>query len=336
MKFSSILGLASLVASSASANFFSAGPVAPAELPADKLYPQGRIFPFGGFSGNVERDEASGFTTYGPVYRQNEHFLEQVEGSDLLAIYSVGIDMNFHERNGEPKLVLSDKEIREEITRQVKAVADDERIGWWYVTPEEIRFWYADELNYLEVATEAIRESDPLNRPIWMYEPNHRSKDALMKTTPFLDVIGKGAYVNYAGQKDTRVWVRRSMELQEEVIKDLRGDRFSILVPEMFREPEVEDLAWIRDWVRHDVYLGLVAGAKGVVVYSLFPRGGFSSFPEYYEAYAEIAREVASEDGLGQVFLFGERRNDIRVKLEKGTPSVSPTVGRGGVEEEIE
>tara|TARA_R100000027_G_scaffold53229_3_gene42082 strand:+ start:8815 stop:10044 length:1230 start_codon:yes stop_codon:yes gene_type:complete len=336
MKLLSLLSLTSLVASSASAFFFTEGPVAPVDLPSDKLYPQGRIFPFGGFSGNVVRDEANGFTTYGPVYRQNDEFLDQVEDSDLLTIYSVGIDMNFHERNGEPKRILSDDEIREEITRQVEAVVDDERVAWWYLVPEEIRFWYKDELNYLEVASEAIRDSDPYDRPIWMYEPNHRGAEALMITSPFLDIVGKGAYVNYAGQKDTRVWIRRGMELQAEVIDDLRGDRISILVPEMFREPDQEDLPLIRDWVRHDVYLGLVEGAEGVIVYSLFPRGGFPSFPEYYAAYAEVAQELTGELGLGQVLLFGERRKDIKLKLSKEVPSVSPMSGRGGIDEEFE
>ena len=48
----------------------------------------------------------------------------------------------------------------------------------------------------------------------------------------------------------------------------------------------------IPKWVRHDVYLSLISGAKGIVVFSGWRRPKFPAFDRYFEAYAECAREI--------------------------------------------
>ncbi len=330
-----LLACAALLSLPTGAAFFEPGPVAPDSLPADKLYPQGQQFPMGGFSGIPERDKAAGFNCYGPVYGQQAVFLTRARENGLFAIYTVAIEMNFLEKHDKPKKVLTSEEIREEIARQVSAVAEDETIAWWYLRPEELRYWKEDEIEYLRAATEAIRENDPLQRPIWMYEPNHRNTAALMETNQYLDIIGKGTYTNYAGQKYNRVWCRWSLEQEIEAAKRLGGGQISILVPEMWQEPEPEERTRIEAWVRHDCYAGLVADAKGIFVFSNFARANFPSFYDYYAAYSQIAQEMTGSPQLGQVFLFGERRYDVTLTVTNDAPMVSPKIGVGGMKEEV-
>ena len=79
--------------------------------------------------------------------------------------------------------------------------------------------------------------------------------------------------------------------------------------------------------MRHDVYLSLVSGAKGVVVFSLAKRPGFDAYDRYFDAYAQIARELAGEKKLGELFLFGKRLDRLKVEVVSGPAAVAVDVG---------
>ncbi|MBI5687941.1 MAG: hypothetical protein HZC54_22955 [Verrucomicrobia bacterium] len=306
----------------AGGGFFDPAPDPAASLPADRIYPQGRIFPFSGYSGKPDREKANGFTMHGPVYG-NKKFeaLEANEKAGLPFPYTIGLDMKFH---SDKPLVLTEAEIKEAITKQVAEVAARTNICWWYLAPEEIRYWRKNEIAYMKAASEAIRAADPLKRPIWMYDPNHRDAKALVQTGANLDLIGKGCYVNYAGYQDRRVWVRWGMEQEVEAVRQLRGRRVPLLVPELCKDPDPALFSQIPAWVRHDVYCGLIHGAKGVVIWSLFKRTGVrQSYDIWYEAYATAARQLTGERKLGEVFLFGESRRDLTVKQLSGPTTVT-------------
>ncbi|MCX6898269.1 MAG: hypothetical protein NT105_06170 [Verrucomicrobia bacterium] len=303
-------------------DFFRAAPDSGASLPADRIYPQGRIFPFSGFSGKPEREKANGFTMHGPVYGNKKlEALEANEKAGLPFPYTIGLDMKFH---SDKPLVLTEAEIKAIITKQVAEVASRTNICWWYLTPEEIRSWRKNEIAYMKAASEAIHAADPMKRPVWMYDPNHRDAKALVQTGAHLDLVGKGCYVNYAGYQDRRVWVRWGMEQETEAICQLRGHRAPLLVPELCKDPDPALFSQIPAWVRHDVYCGLIHGAKGVVIWSLFKRTGVrQSYDIWYEAYATAARQLTGERKLGEVFLFGEPRQDLKVKQLSGPPTVT-------------
>lgn len=160
---------------------------------------------------------------------------------------------------------------------------------------------------------DTIRETDPLKRPVFMYEPNHRTAKALAKNAPHLDIIGKGMYTNYASRGENRVWCRWTVEQEVEAIEKAgRPGAIPIAVSEMFQTPEEELLDRIPAWVRHDVYLALASGAKGVLVFSASKRPDFDRAREIYlETYLEVCRELTGADGLGRVFLFGEPLDDL-------------------------
>jgi len=170
--------------------------------------------------------------------------------------------------------------------------------------------------------------------------------------------VGKGMYVNYSGMMDQRVWCRWTIEQQIAAIAAANPDAMPIAVPEMFQHPGCHNGAFleneetlvplIRDWVRHDMYAALISGAKGAAVFAVIsrPRNAppFTGriHRAYYDTYASIARELTGELGLGEVFLFGQQRDDLEVEVTQGpatvvleyrnnAPVVYPTVGHMNV-----
>lgn len=284
----------------------------------DGVFPQGRIFPLGFFGLNLARDKPEGLTLIGPYGRERN--IDAAKEHGLKCTYNISLPMKFHDKQ---PLKLTPDEIRERIREQVEAVAGHREIAWWYLAPEELRYWRKNEMTYLEVATDAIRQADPLKRPIWMYDPNHRNAAALAHTVKHLDICGKGMYTNYSGQGESRVWVRWTIEQEVKAVELANQSAIPIAVPEMFQEPPEELLPMIPTWVRHDVYLSLMSGARGIVVFSGWRRSKFPAFDRYIEAYSRCSREINGPLNLGQVFLFGERRSDVRVCVIRGPSKVA-------------
>jgi len=330
--------------------FFAFSQIRGESLPADQIYPKGRIFPFSFFSAALEgfshggesgyqaalkAYKADGFTMIGPQYALNHRAPRDAASIGLKAIYAIGSDEqgnNWFSFTSDPPSTFDPEEVAQRVTAAVKAVSDDSTIAWWYLEPEELRSWKPNEMLYLETVSNAIRNADPLKRPIWMYEQNHRDAKGLLPLLKYLDVCGKGAYVNYAHQRESRIWVRWTLEQEVKASREAeRRGVIPILVPEMFEQPPAGTEFLVPTWVRHDVYLGLVFGAKGIVVYSMAPRQGFSAHEDYYTAYAKAAREITGEQGFGQVFLFGETRDDLRIEVTGGPRTImqADTFGAG-------
>lgn len=319
------------------------------ELPADGIYPRGRRFGFslysvGGTADRIDargerldppldRDEvvvravkrvaADGFTMIGPQYELNHRIIADAEAAGLKCIFSVGIDdggypwINFHE---DDKAAYDPSELAERIRAQIAPVVDSDTIAWWDVSPEELRWWRAAEMQYLEIMTRTIREMDPKQRPIYMYEPNHFGVDSLVKTIACLDASSKGVYANYASHMLSRgPFIRWSIEQEIEAIRASgREHAIPIVVPEMFQQPPEEYASFPSTWARHDTWLGLVCGGRAVIVFSMRHRNGFSTHNDYYEGFASVAREINGELKLGDVLLFGEQREDLAITITSG------------------
>ncbi len=337
--------------------FFKPGPEVPAGLSAERLYPKGRLFPFSFFSvgggsevkinellpePEVQKEFAHyktlGIPLFGPQYELNERSLADAEQHDLKVAYTVGIRMNFHDRTkeGGGPLKLTPEEITEEVTRQVKAVAGNPRVALWYLRPEELRPWRKAEMVYLEAASKAIRAADPEGRPIWIYDPAHASAKRMAAIAPWVDFVGKGMYTNYVSRKDERIFCRWTIEQEQEAIRLANATAYPVAVPEMFRQPEEADLPRIPAWVQHDLYLSLVSGAKGVFVFSARRRPDFSAREAYLNAYAAEAQRLLGPQKLGELFLFGETREDLVVDVTDGPATVTLLYPAGGVKEPLE
>jgi hypothetical protein len=302
--------------------FYAPPPNAGAQLPADGIFPQGRKLAFMGFSGDPARDLTNGFTVAGPVYHNQTAYLARCASNSWPAVAQIGLPKS--------ALTAADQSIwRQQIQTQVRVVAGDKNIAWWAVIPEELRPWNRIEMDYLQVACAAIRTNDPQHRPIYLYNPNHRNAQTLAPIARQVDIVAKGCYVNNTGHKRDRVWVRWSVEQEIAAIQKAgRPGAIPLLNPELSQDTEPSEDKEIRAWVRHDVYLGLATGAKGVLIWSLHPRTEVQrTWQLWYDAYAECGRELNGPHGLAQVFLFGERRSDLKVRLVTGEATSRVTLG---------
>lgn len=308
--------------------FYASPPQAGAKLPAEGFYPHGQKLVFMGYSGDPGRDLTNGFTAAGLVYGDQMPFLERCFSNHWPVAAHIGPNITF--KDGDPKKYkLNEGPLREEVARQIKALAAHQEILWWTVKPEELRPWRKEEMQYLAIVCDTIRKNDPLKRPIFHYNPNNRDAVTLGAMAKELDVLGKGCYVNLSGHKRDRAWVRWSVEQECQALRASgRLGGIALVMPELCRDPEPAEERDIRAWVRHDVYLGLASGAKGVLVWSLFKRKEVKhSWPLWYDAYAECGRELNGSRNLGQVFLFGERRSNLRAAILKGAAELTVPLG---------
>lgn len=335
--------------------FFKTNPDPAKGLPADQLYPRGQLFPFTFYStgGGSEQKRGellpeveriadqkqiidAGVTMIGPQYELNGQIVADAKKYKVKAVYTImpeidgqRVDIKYLRKLEQEKKNIDVEKLRKSVADIVKREAVNPEIGWWDMTPEELRFWCKNDMLCLKTVSETIRENDPLKRPVYMYEPGHRDIKALSKTVVFQNICGKGMYTNYSSKKNARVYCRWSAEQEVEAIK-LSGnkDAIPIALPEMFQQPAENELPLIETWVRHDVYSALIGGAKGVMVFSASKRPNFAAREQYLKAYLQVCRELTGPMNLGRIFLFGERRNDIILSVFEGPENMEMKVGK--------
>ena len=333
--------------------FFNGPTEIPKELPAGELYPKGQLFPFGFYSFGGGSDNKRGellteeqrhadqdyitkngcITLIGPAYELNDCVIADAKRSKLKCAYtmhSIGKQeflvegYNLGSKDGIAKM-LKEKQtinwdaIRAEIANIMNAVGGNPEIAVWNLVPEEVRPWKKNELEILKFVAKTVKELDPLKRPCALYLPNHYGATTMKSFFPPLDISWRGMYVNYAGKKDTRVWARWCIEQQLEAIKDMPG-ALCWALPEMFKNPKnPEDVVKIPTWVRHDVYVALAAGAKGILIFSGSRRGKFAENRKIYlDAYLAVSKELNGPKALAQIYMFGERRDDLTLSITEG------------------
>ena len=329
--------------------FFAGPKCEDIKLPADKLYPMGRKFPFGFYSTGGKNDVTriengvkkrtvimpleermadakkiidGGASMIGPQYELNFEILETAKKFNIPVVYTISgvvkgkkIDKSFFRTRDK----LDVEALRKETAPIIRELAKNPEIAYWNLTPEERRSWKKREVLYLKEMYKLIKENDPQKRPVFMYEPGHRTAGALAKLLPFQDISAKGSYTNYSGHKDSRVSIRYSMEQETEAIKICKKG-IPFLLPEMFQQPEEKELPMIDKWVKHDVYCGLANGAKGILVFSARRRPHFTAWEQYVNAYLETAKILGGE--LGQALLFGKETTDLEVSVIEGVEKI--------------
>ncbi len=253
---------------------------------------------------------AAGFTMVGPYYGPPppRTLLDHAAATGLAVVYPLGFTS-----------IPEPEELDTELSAQVASVVDHPAIGMWYVLPEELKPWDAQALRYLARIADSVRTHDPHRRPILNYQPNHREAPALATASASLPTVTRGAYTNYVGAREQRAWVRWSAEQLATAATD---QRTPWIVLEMFEQPPAERLHMIPTWVRHDVYASLVAGARGILVFSGWPRSGFAAYEDYLAAYSQVATELNGSLGLADPLLRGHALPGPLVQVLDGPAGV--------------
>ena len=212
-------------------------------------------------------------------------------------------------------------DVKQSVTAALKKYPN---IAFWYMVPEERRWWKKREFEFLRIVYQAIRKADPSGRPVWMYMPGHYGLDSVAKYNDRMDVMGKGTYTNYSGFKDQRVWVRLSTEIMVEAAKKSGRKMLAMPALEMMRAPDdAAELGKVSDWARHDVYCAMIAGAHGFSIFSLWNRPNLrKAYKSYYDAYSRASKELSGKAGLGEIFLFGERCRDLKFAVTDGPAEI--------------
>ncbi|MCK4998823.1 MAG: hypothetical protein KAS23_04780 [Anaerohalosphaera sp.] len=293
------------------------------------LYPLGDTFCFTFYS-TREADSVyslqNGATAIGPYYGDQSGALQRAVDLDTKFIYKVHPACMMGNSFLDDDFVMPDDEtIINDTIAAVNAVKDNLNIDMWDVVPEELRHWKSLEMHYLGLVTSTIRATDSYNRPIYMYEPNNRNAAALSKTLVYQDICAKGMYVEAVGMRENRIWCRWSMEQELEAIANVKPSAIPWIVLWMAWDAEAGQEHLIDDWCRHDAYIGLLMGGKGIEIWSGWRgRAGFSDdFDAYLDGYLSVANDLNGELGLGKVFLYGQKLDDVTVDVISGPETLT-------------
>lgn len=206
--------------------------------------------------------------------------------------------------------------VESDVTPLVERMAAGPNIGWWTV-PEELRYWRTDELEELSNLAQWTRAHDPNRSPVFMYQAGHYTAEALAPTLPYLDIIGKGAYADYAGQP--RAWVRHQLESTVEAIERaggtvgadyLSGDKTPLVILGLW-----PDYPATAAEIYHDAFAGVVAGGRGIALFSYW-YGLMESSGDGLDGFLLAAEQLDGD--LGAAVLFGEPRAGVRFVITDG------------------
>lgn len=294
-----------------------------------ELFPTGNRFCFTFYS-TTEDDSIyalqKGVSAIGPYYGNQDDDLARAQLYDTKFLYKVHPECMKGQSFLDADFVMpDDTTIINDVASIVEAVKDNDHIAFWDVVPEELRHWKSLEMHYLDIVTNTIRLHDPHNRPIYMYEPNHRDASALSKTLIYQDICAKGMYVEAVGFRYNRAWCRWSMEQELEAIAAVKPQANPWIVLWMAWDAEIGDKDKIEKWCRHDSYMGLLLGGKGIQIWSGWRnRSGFEEdFDKYFDGYLSVANDLNGPLNLGPVFLFGETIHEVNMQVISGPQTVT-------------
>ncbi len=310
-----------------------------ADLPKRSTYPAGDKFWFSFYStldDDTEYALERGATGMGPYYgsaTNQFHYYDWSDAHHVNISRKVRLDCMEGAVITDSSYVWPDDEtIVADAVKAVTAARYNPNIMMWDIHPEELRFWKADELNYLTLVSDVIRQMDPFGRPIMMYEPKHRTASDLARTIPYQDICAKGIYVNLVDNgafRHNRIWARWSIEQELQAIASANTNAVPWITLLMYADEADDEKELILDWCRHDAYLGLILGGKGISIWSGYrPRSGFENdFQTYLDSYLTVASELNLEKNFAPVFLYGAETPGITHAVTTGPATLELIYG---------
>ena len=271
--------------------------------------------PFLGYSAKdpVIEVREHGFTAAGPYYGNAEKYYDICCKNNIPVCYQVTVDKNCICNYNEAAIIA-------QVEAQVQSAIDKNlNVFCWTLFPEEVRPWSDQkyhEMSFLQVVCETIRKFDD-KRKIYLYNPNHRNENELSLIGKHVDILSKGAYLEATGRTRKRIWIKESVET---ILKAIELSGKSELIPccilQMSQDPQVptEDIE-IPQWVKHDVYLALLSGAKMIFIWSLFARNEIKrTFNIWLTSYCQAIKEINEEYSICDILHDGKRSSKITIE----------------------
>ncbi|QHI69122.1 LamG-like jellyroll fold domain-containing protein [Tichowtungia aerotolerans] len=292
----------------------------PSVRPFRATYPAGKKFWFSFYStldADTEYALANGATGMGPYYgslSNQQYYYDWADERGVNISYKVRpacmSDFSTSQMHDSGFVWPSDETIIADAIKAVTAVRYNPNIAMWDLHPEEVLFYDAQEVHYLELISSVVHAYDPFDRPLMMYEQNNRTAANLSITLPYQDICAKGTYVqavNSGEFKNNRIWARWSIEQELGAIAAVNSNAVPWIMLWMAWDAAEGEEHLIDDWCRHDAYMGLILGGKGINVWSGFrPRSGFEDdFQAYFDGYLSVAADLNLDKNFAPVFLYG-------------------------------
>lgn len=201
-------------------------------------------------------------------------------------------------------------------------------LAWWDF-PEEMRYWYPNEMAVISEYAKWTRRYDPMRRPNFLYTPNHYRAVNLVNYVPHLDIVPVSAYTKYA--KQPHIWVRWRLEQLMEAIRllgaaigsdYLAGQKTPVAALELYHAPNGWQMT--PEGAYHDFWSAIAAGAQGILVYSFYRRIGGDFLLPCLDRYNQAAAEFTGPQGPHQAVLFGANAPEVAVEVTAGPAMADP------------
>lgn len=199
----------------------------------------------------------------------------------------------------------------------------------WFDLPEECRYWKTSEMDIVKNYSTWTRKYDHGKHPNYMYIPGNYDKTDIENYVDYLDIIpascypidmGKPhTYVRYQTERTFFAIAARSKTIGKNY---LNGEKTVMSILELFGNGNGMSAAGSR----HDFWLSLAAGARGVLVYAHYYRDSNSVLKSCWAALTLSARQFTSAK-LGEPLLFGTSYNvGMSIKAGPATAVYDSTV----------
>lgn len=262
-----------------------------------------------------------GFTHVGPWYEDDRwESAPEAARLGLCTVFPVGRSISADEALADLDGTLS--ALAADVARAVADPELNDSISMWSLLPEELNIYRDGHQELLEAMADVVRAGDPLQRPLYSYLQSNADERQFETASSLLDVLGHGNYLSTNGLADQRVYLRASIDrgLAARAAMGQVDDAVMPVIEHRIHrgvlDPEQSEL--IDDWVRHDIFTTIAAGADGFISFSGFPPDqGLADFARYNDAYTEVVAEVI-EAGIPELYRFGVVDTSVSTEVLSG------------------
>lgn len=325
------------------------------KLPADGIYPLGQIMPISGYSSNGKqliRMKNAGFSMDGPHYHSTGKYMmknwESAEATGMKNYYRLR-DVGgkhwpdlFQLMKTPEKRALLEKRIVAMINSVLSNAKLNSNVSAWYGFQEEPIYRSQTPVDkqreYMEFVHDIIKKTDTKKRPLYISERTDSSLENMMGNSCFQDGSMKQNYLikrnGYGDDSEMRYiihqWALDQVKTASEADKRCPSytgkPRAAISTLPMFRDPdntEKRNEKSLRRWITHDIYTQLAAGIDGFALYtwSKNPKWSQKTKALQESIYMDVFGQF-TKSGLGEVFLWGDDRDDIQIEITEGPATI--------------